>query len=113
MKDVGLFATSFQVKVRHPLQPEAVTENPAWPATTVDAAERDVREIEGGSGVETSDARAEETARTVRRGEEGSLRRVFFFFGRPEGVGAAVGVAAVAGERRRYLGSVAKAAAAN
>ena len=82
------------------------------PATTTDAA--DVREIAGGSGVETSDARAEETARAARRGEEGSMSRVLFFLGRPEGVRAAVGVAATAGERRRLWESVvAKAAAAD
>ena len=82
------------------------------PATTADAA--DVREIEGGSGVETSDARAEVTARTARRGEEGSLSRMFFFLGRPEGVGVDVGAAAAAGERRRFWESVvAKAAAAD
>ena len=82
------------------------------PATTADAA--DVHETEGGLGVETSDARAEVTARTARRGEEGSLSRMFFFLGQPEGVGVAVGVTAAAGERRRFWESaVAKAAAAD
>ena len=83
------------------------------PATTADAAERDVRKVEGGAGVETSNTRVEETARTARQGEEGALRCVFFFLVRPKGVGAAVGVAASAGERRRFWGSVAKAAAAD
>ena len=83
------------------------------PATTADAAERDVREIKGSSCVETSDARAEETARTAQQGEEGALRRVFFFLGWPDEVGAAVGVAAAAGQRRRFWGSVAKAAVAD
>ena len=80
-------------------------------ATTRDAAERDVCEIKGGSAVETSDARTEQTTRTARRGEEGALRRVFFFLGRPEGMGTAVGVAVAAGKRRQLWGSVAKAKA--
>ena len=84
------------------------------PATTADAAERDVRKVEGGAGVETSNTRVEETARTARRGEEGSMSRLLFFLGRPEEVRAAVGVAATAVERRRLWESVvAKAAAAD
>ena len=83
------------------------------PATTADAAERDVREIEGNSSVETSNVRTEETTRTARQGEEEALGRMFFFLGRPEGVGAAVGVATATGEHSHFWGSVAKAAAAD
>ena len=80
------------------------------PAMTADAADGDVRATDGGSGADTRDARAEETARAARRGDKGVLIRVFFFRGRPEGVGAAVDVAAAAGDRRRFRRSAAKVA---
>ena len=72
------------------------------PAMTADAADGEVRKIDGGSGTDTGDARAEETARAARRGDEGVLSREFFFRGRPEGVGTAVDVATTTGDRRRF-----------
>ena len=75
---------------------------------TADAADGDIRATGGGSGADTRDTRAEETAWAARRGDEGVLIRVFFCRGRPEGVGVAVGVAAVAGDRRRFRWSVDK-----
>ena len=80
-------------------------------ATTAEAAERVVRATGGGSVTKTSDARADDTARTARCGETGGRRRAVFFLGRPEGVGAAVAAVAAAGERRRFVASSADAGA--
>ena len=82
------------------------------PAMIADAAEGDVRKTKGGSGAKTRDTRAEDTARTARRGDVGALGRVFFLRGRQEGVRAADDVAAAAGDRKRFCGSEAMAAAA-
>ena len=51
------------------------------PATTAAAAEGDVRAMEGGSGAEAKAARAKETARMARQGDDGALCVVFFFRG--------------------------------
>ena len=49
------------------------------PATTAEAAEGGVRDTKGGSGAETSVARAEETTWAARREEKGAFRRELFF----------------------------------
>ena len=55
-------------------------------ATTSAATEGADRATAGGSGGETSDNKAEETAQAACHGEEGRVRREVFL-GRPEGVG--------------------------